>query len=67
MKMHENPSGNTNDTKPIGMMVFAQYFTNAMTTNEYVSATQKPSQSQSLILCARKTKTIGMMISKSSV
>ena len=43
-------------------MVFAQYFTNAMKTNEYSSGTHQPSQSQNLVLCARKNKTIGMMI-----
>ena len=45
-------------------MVFAQYFSNAMKTHEYGSGTQKPSESLFLILCARKTKTIGMMTLK---
>ena len=60
-------------------MVFAQYFTNTMKTNESSSGTQKPSQPQNLI-CVRKKqnhryddfeiigmmvlKNIGMMISK---
>ena len=35
-----------------------------MKTNEYSSGTEKKSESQFLILCARKTKIIGMMMLK---